>query len=35
MGMKTIDGEETETVVVKGGSYSIQMPDDRLFMVAN
>ena len=30
MGMKTIDGEETETVVVKGGSYSIQMPDDRI-----
>ena len=23
MGMKTIEGEETETVVVKGGSYSI------------
>ena len=30
MGMKTIDGEETETVVVKGGSYSIQMPDDKI-----
>ena len=30
MGMKTIDGEETETVVVKGGSYSIQMPDDKV-----
>ena len=30
MGMKTIDGEETETVVVKGGSYSIQMPEDKI-----
>ena len=30
MGMKTIDGEETETVVGKGGSYSIQMPDDKI-----
>ena len=30
MGMKIIDGEETETVVVKGGSYSIQMPDDKI-----
>ena len=30
MGMKTIDGEETETVVVKGGSYSIQLPDDKI-----
>ena len=30
MGMKTIEGEETETVVVKGGSYSIQMPDDKI-----
>tara|TARA_R110002012_G_scaffold304620_3_gene508209 strand:- start:283 stop:1203 length:921 start_codon:yes stop_codon:yes gene_type:complete len=29
MGMKTIEGEETETVVVKAGSYSIQMPDDK------
>ena len=30
MGMKIIDAEETETVVVKGGSYSIQMPDDKI-----
>ena len=28
MGMKKIDGEDTETVVVKAGSYCIQMPDD-------
>ena len=30
MGIKTIDGEETETVVVKAGSYSVQMPDDKI-----
>ena len=30
MGIKNIDGEETETVVVKAGSYSVQMPDDKI-----
>ena len=30
MGIKNIDGEETETVVVKAGSYSVQLPDDKI-----
>ena len=30
MGVKKIDGEDTETVVVKAGSYCIQMPDESL-----